>query len=226
MAFWDEWTDGKKLEALSGFLNLTTILALAWVITNIPDEANRAIIFLVLILAATIFWTADSIKRRSIAFDSLDLGKTGNIALKALLTGAGLIFLLNISAQGFSIPSPTLTAIQITQPWALFYIVLIAPYVEERFFRGVVFPSLKGYLRELGAGFRVAPYISVLATSLIFAFFHYLAYGASGDAMTVAFIFSVVAILGNQVSQSIGFGLGMHFLNNLFAYLATTGGTL
>ena len=86
--------------------------------------------------------------------------------------------------------------------------------LEEIFFRGFLQHTLNALLvgNKLEMGYGV---LSPLLANGAFALFHYAVYGAVPTAILGAFIFGMIASLGNSYAKSLGFGLGAHFFINL-----------
>lgn len=108
-----------------------------------------------------------------------------NLMIGALI-GFGFIFLSTI-VSGFVIGVPNI-------PYSTFddkvVVTAIAPIAEEFFFKTVIFGLLLLFF---------GTFVSTIATSIIFASFHYIAYGgsllAASGLFVAAFTFSIVTLI-------------------------------
>ena len=95
--------------------------------------------------------------------------------------------------------------------------VLIVPFVEEFFFRGVIL----GYLRDIAENSLIKKgYVRILinaaVSAAIFALFH------SSEAMLYSFIGGFLISVFVQTSNSLKLGLTIHYANNLRAFAQIT----
>lgn len=108
------------------------------------------------------------------------------------ITGAGISFVASASGHG------------------LFY-GLLAGVSEELFFRGFIQNMLRVYV----------PYLlfALIPSALIFALFHYFAYGLSPVALGVMFVLGLFLGLLHEIFNDVGVPMLAHVVNNTFAML-------
>jgi membrane protease YdiL (CAAX protease family) len=113
-----------------------------------------------------------------------------------------------------------LSFLQLSGINAFAFIVIVAPVVEEWFFRWSIFPSFREQLKGL------TPYYSVIALLIAnvgFGIFHYYVYGANMGAVYVAAFLGIVYTIGNYALKSGTFSIGAHMTNNYLLWIAAGG---
>jgi len=229
MASWlSEWSDDKNLQSFNLALALIALAISFFLFVNVKGLENISLVFLIMSILGLIAVASDGIKNNQKFLEFYSFGKSLKTALLGLIIGLGL-GLLVYSTKTFSIlkistPVLTTSALSSLPVIAIFDILiptswiitcLLSPITEELFFRQTVYPTLS----KIGANTFTARIVSIILTSAFFGFMHYFAYGANFSLIVSAFIFSLIVIVGNFIVKSIAFGLGLHFANNLVAYM-------
>lgn len=87
--------------------------------------------------------------------------------------------------------------------WQFLIVVVVAPIIEEAFFRFALFGGMSAYLAQKGVNQPVRIGITIFVVSVLFSGFHYAAYGtALHSAYIGAFLFSIIACLLMMWRQS------------------------
>lgn len=146
------------------------------------------------------------------------------LAMYAVFTGFGLsvVSLLGGSLLNRWIPkSLPMAEFFKDRPSALLlaaFAVLVAPFMEELFFRGVLYPALARW---------TSPVISVLVTSLAFTALHGAQLGYSWAALLPIFIVGATLTVARAVKKSLATCVLIHMTYNFVlmteAYIATHG---
>jgi membrane protease YdiL (CAAX protease family) len=222
--FFSEWFDDKDVFIATAWVSMILMVLLLWFQSNVPELKNTADIYWNFLLIGIILGGIDFIAEKNILFSFLFTGKTIKTAIFALIGGLLTGFLLNSTSLVIATP----LAINIPASLASFvFVVLIAPYAEEKFFRAAFYPtSVQIFKRILNVFFKVndkqaylvAGLFSIFLVSGAFAFFHLAAFGANPSLVFSAFLFSVIVIIGNRVSESFYFGVGTHLMNNFITF--------
>lgn len=120
-----------------------------------------------------------------------------------IMTASGKLFLGKLLTGGAI--DPTL---------GFSFIVLLAPIVEEFFFRGTLFPSFERYFGGRQSAL-VATVAAAIAASVLFAVWHLVASGGNESVLAGEFIFSLIQIGLIRATGSLDAALGSHFVRNL-----------
>lgn len=213
--FFSEWEDSRKYFSLFFLITIFFLVLLVWIKTNIPTIAYQADIFLGFTFVGIIFAAIDYIKKDNGLFGFLFIGKNLTTTLIAFVVGCFIAALFFINQ--FAIISTPMSAVSISTTLSAFiFVVLVAPYVEELFFRMSLYPTIIASL-EKNVGKFNAGVIATLFVCVAFAFFHFAVFNAGFGLMISAFLFSLIAIIGNRVTESSYFGFGLHLTNNFLA---------
>lgn len=128
------WENSRKLEAIEVMLGLGLAIFLSWVVTNWPEQAGVANVFLILLVFSGVIYAGKPLK----TMQSVGFGVSERNALYALFAGAALgVFL---TGSGFFIFNP-LSALAVGSA-TLIFVGVVAPLAEETFFRGSLMPTL------------------------------------------------------------------------------------
>jgi membrane protease YdiL (CAAX protease family) len=212
-SFFEEWDDSHVgLISLVVAEAIIIFLILAWVVVNIPSESARASIFLWLLLGASLVAGLDTIAEKNLFFAYVDYGNSVFMYLLALVVGGLLAIFLTIGT-GFSI-IPTLSLVS-TGAISFLYVVIAAPFVEEKFFRGFLNPNAGKLLNNFK--FPMPLLSGVILSSITFGLFHFIAYGGVWEAMLFSVVFGLIASVGNYAFKTRSFGLGLHIVVNFIA---------
>ncbi len=212
-----EWRDAPELQRVLALLILFSLLTLLWIQTNRPDLQTVTNVFLPLAIVSLIGFILDYISDKSI-LEFVGLGTKESLTYAILSAGLLILF---ISSFGFyiAVPQTSSTSVELASAKVqedFVFVVIIAPIVEEVFFRMFLTPTLITILSSL----RFRRIVGAIAVSILFGLFHYRTYNASVHLMLVAFIFSMISIFGNYMFKSSAFSLTLHFLNNFLVFNA------
>jgi membrane protease YdiL (CAAX protease family) len=191
--------DNAAVNIAAGFVTITALLRLVFSIVEWRDEQNPLISL--------------------VSFGDKNRALMGAIIGGVLTVG---LFATNIIAPVAILPSaefnPLGTLLDKATVAAMFTLA-IAPILEELFFRGLLFFTLSKLLKNT--------LFAVLLTSLIFAAFHFVAYGgyaASAESlMLTAFLMSTIWIFLNGYTKSISSSMTSHAILNYVVYFKVLG---
>jgi membrane protease YdiL (CAAX protease family) len=215
-AFFSEWEDSKKNFSIFFILSILMLVLLFWIKTNIPSIASQADIFSGFALFGIIAAAVDYLNEKNRLFGFLFIGK--DLIDTGVAFAAGLALAVVFTVSSFAVISTPLSAVNLNASLAAFiFVVIVAPYVEELFFRMALYPTLIVALGNRLNHFQ-AGIISALFVSGAFALFHYAVFSAGFALMIAAFLFSLIAIMGNRLFASTYFSYGLHLGNNFIAF--------
>lgn len=207
MGLLEEWEDSEETNRLLVLVIFGAAITLLWASVTfeqpgLTEQARWADKFVMLLAIVGVFGLIDQLKENNLLGISFaGFGDSTKSFTSALLIGGAVGFgLINvdINITGFSIVSGVLAS--------RLFSIFAAPVVEELFFRGLMFHTLTAQLRNEWA--------SMALTSVIFGFFHVLAHGGDIASIIGSVLFSMVCILGNGYFRTLGFGIGVHLMNN------------
>ena len=181
--------------------SLLVWIGIAWLGFNSGDQSIRNIAFgfNIMMTIVAVFWLLDLVQKSNVYGESVGLGSKQHAVVGAL---AGLVFAFAFFSLGSGSQSVIVPfAISTLAPF-----VLLAAFVEETFFRSVLAPTLARFFENDWAGW--------IGNFVLFAGFHFLAYGAAVPAMVIAGIFGTIMLLGNTVLKSTSFGYTAHIVYN------------
>jgi membrane protease YdiL (CAAX protease family) len=118
-----------------------------------------------------------------------------------------------ISLMAGAAAQPAAMVFAIATPIAFFFVALIAPIVEELFFRGALLPTLTLYLSKP---------IGLILSSIFFALYHIATWGATGLAgLIIPFLFALLLGLLTLKFESVAPALIAHMTANVILTIAT-----
>ena len=216
--FFEEWAEDKKGKKNTFFVLLFMFLigtTLTGVFNNFPGEQGNAQVFITLSIVVGITMIVETMFEKKNFYRTLGLGTKPVIAL-----AVGIVAGLFLQMQGqILIPTPFATIISADVILSFFYIVIAAVLIEELFFRGVFQPVAAGLLSDyLHLEKNVSGVIALVVQASMFSWFHWRVLGGSQELLAITFVFAVVVTIGNYFFKSLGFGIGIHFTNNLLAW--------
>lgn len=216
--FLTPWIDKNKFFiSIEALLMLIAFLALTWVITNVPEQAGNATIFLWLLMGTIIAGVADIINEKNFLIDYLNWGNSELKFVLSFFVGIVLsVIIISFTNIDFSLVAFSITTASLA---TFFYIVIVAPFVEEQAFRGFIFPTSAGLFKNIKLPF--PNLLGAVFSSLAFGIFHWFAFGGLIIAIFAGFLFGMISIIGNAFFQSRGFSLGFHIANNFLILLIT-----
>lgn len=176
---------------------MLAFLAIGWYYTNVNARVGGVYGFLLAFF--TIFKLADSVGGTTKYMNSIPLinKKTlwKDLALAAVI---GLAFSFIITSAGSIFYVPPLSIDKYAE--SFFVVVFMAAFVEESVFRGLVQPTLKMYMKK-------AAFLAIIITALLFALYHWGAYGANAQntmpLFTAGFIGLMLGLLGANLFKSL-----------------------
>jgi hypothetical protein len=220
-----DWDDDKWAEGFAGLMTLLIAFILMWVIVNVPAYLDTALVFMLMLIVAAVIAGLDSIKENTVIFAYAGLGSLKKF-LPAFAIGSVVGLILQFS--NLAIATPFSVNISTGFIAAMLFTVVVASYVEEKFFRQVLPFSAANQLKNaFGVNGWVIPSIAgAILGSVGFGLFHYFVYGGATGSILSASIFGLVMLAGNLFFRSGGFGWGAHLVNNLIVVLAAFGFSL
>jgi len=211
-AFFTEWKDSKRMVYLHALITLSLVLLFMGIYINIPEESQRANIYQIMLLWAGIVAGIEAIQEKHWIFAWAGFGNQKRF-ISSFIAG-GVIMFIAFSTRTLSIAAP-LAVISLTS-LQFIYTVVAAPYIEEKFFRGMaLFTTIQVFK---GNKIPYADIMGAIFDSFIFAVFHGFAFSWNMNGLIAAFVFGIFACVGNQYFKSTGFGFGAHLCNNALVY--------
>lgn len=212
MVFFKEWKDTKRMIYLHSLITMTLILLFMGIYINIPEESQRANIYQIMLIWTGICAAIDAYTEKHWIFAWAGWGDQKR-AIPAFIAGVAIMFIA-FSTKTLSIAAP-LAVISITS-LQFIYTVVAAPYIEEKFFRGMaLFTSIQVFQ---GNRIPYADIVAVIFGASIFAIFHGFAFSWDMNGLIAAFVFGMFACIGNQYFKSGAFGFGAHLCNNALIF--------
>jgi hypothetical protein len=212
MAFLKEWKDTKKMKYFQALITMSFVILFMGIYINVPEESLRANIYQIMLIWTGICAGIDAVTEGHWLFAWAGFGDFKRF-ITSFTTGA-VIMLIAFNLHALSIAAPL--AVISVSALQFIYTVLAAPYIEEKFFRQ--FTLYTSYQVFRGVGIPFSDIFAILFNSVVFAIFHGFAFSWELNGLIMAFIFGIVACVGNQIFKSGGFSFGAHFMNNLLVY--------
>lgn len=193
-------------------------IALLGIYNNFPGQEKAATIFFIMIIVWGMSILAELQGGKGDFYsDVAGVGKNPLFALGVgLITAVGLLLFVSLNK------ATVVAFVGVSDVfWRFFFVVVTAPIVEANFFRGLVLPHTMGLIRRnCKLNRNVIAGISILVTSIVFAWFHWFVLGGNINDLGFMFVFSVIASIGVYATRSIFFEYGMHGLWNTLAFLS------
>ncbi len=216
--FFKEFPDSPKWIKFWGaavMLSFFVILGIYSNFRNDPDIVFACQIYLFMIIGCAIGAVADIWKEGNKIIGNYLSGKWNYAGLVPFIIGG--IFGYFMVTQNQTIG---LSFLQLSGQQAFLFVVIVAPVVEEWFFRWLSFPTLKQAFTGLIPQATIA---ALLITNLGFGLFHYYVYGANIGAIYVAAFLGIIYTIGNYTLKSGTFSIGAHMANNYLLWIAAGG---
>lgn len=134
----------------------------------------------------------------------MTLAKQMAVLTTGVIAGLVLVMVNAISGIGFGVIAGDVAANG-------FFYGMLAGVSEELFFRGFIQNMIRVYVPSL--------IFALIPSALIFALFHYFAYGLSPVALGVMFMLGLFLGLLHEIFNDIGVPMLAHIVNNTFAML-------
>ena len=219
--FFEEFPDDKR-----GYVFYAGVLALMFFIlmgifSNLRTNADitfACTIYIFMVIFVAVVSGMDKLKERNTFIAMISpSGKWKNFGLVPLIIGGifGYFMVSNSQTIGLSF-------LQLSGTNAFFFIVIVAPIVEEYFFRGTLFPSFRQQLK-VAFNSKYASIIALIVSNIGFGAFHYYVYGANMQAVYIAAVLGTVYTIGNYVVKATNFSVGAHMMNNYLLWAAAGG---
>lgn len=216
-SFWTPWLDDKDILKLTSILAMVFILLVTALYINLqdyPKEQTIMNIYSVLLLWTVILWLMDWASTKKSTFDLMDYVGFGTKerAIKSMIAGV-LATVVIFNLLSISTPSLATSALCLTIggiSLGFLFQVIFVPYVEEKFFAGVLAP---GAIRIVGVKG------GLLVTVISFMVFHGFIYSWNQSLLIVAGVWRLGTLLGNYYFRSTGFSLAAHIMNNYLKYI-------
>lgn len=207
-------TDSRWLDAI---ILIGMALLAAWISTQFgqltgheveasiaKDYGTFALIALVVAIAAAVNFAF---------FRFTGFGKQDNRMLVVLMVAGAVVGFLVTSAGKIFFTKILTGAIDPTLSFA--FVIILAPFVEEYFFRGALFPSITAFITSKGKSTLFAEGIAAVVVSALFSIWHIVAANGDTSALTSYFIFSMIMCALLKVTGSIAPALGAHLTLNI-----------
>ncbi len=216
--FFNEYADSKANLKIWAVILTLMFFALVGVYSNFrtdPDIVFAAVIYIFMVTSCAIGAGIDNLKEHNPFAANTLAGKWKYAGLIPAVVG--VIFGYFMVSQSQTIG---LSFLQLTGVSAFGFIVLVAPVVEEWFFRWFMFPTIRQQLMG------ITPYFTTIALLVVnggFGLFHYYVYGAIINAIYVTAFLGIVYTVGNYAFKSGTFSIGAHMANNYLLWVAAGG---
>lgn len=207
--FFKEWNDTPRVNSIAmSFMMFLGIIVL-WIYINVQDPAIQFIAasYLSMITLIGIMSGIDIAVEKNKIFASTSWGDSKRIPIAAL---SGLVVMYVLTSNNFMLVPFSIVPEGVLN-W--FFVVIIAGWIEESFFRQTVIPTLILSFETADLGIPVL--IPVILGNVLFAGFHFIAYGGNEYMMFVAFVMGMIWTFGNYYFKSSAFGQLGHMFNNL-----------
>lgn len=142
-------------------------------------------------------------------FQFIGIKSTGSKILILAAIGGAIGFIS--TSQGKALLAPQLPA-AIDPLLSSIFVLFIAPFVEEYFFRGFLFPTFTALAGNKGI---VSEAIGAIVSSLLFVIWHLVAYSNSPDVFISLFIFAMIQCAMVKFTKELAPAVGSHFILNL-----------
>jgi len=216
-SFWKPWKDTKQIKWMASVLTFAfvmTLLGLYVTFQDDPQQQAMALIYLIMLIWGSMFGIMDWSRKTQTGLATSEFVYFGSMN-RFLVSGlVGVLFALFISGSLFTsapLAVPVIGGVSL----AFFYVVLVAPYAEEKFFASTVAPTSYKLFGGL---------LGLVITAGFFGVYHGFAYGWNENLMMVAVIWRAAVLIGNQFFKSTGFSYLAHMANNYIVYTAMAGG--
>jgi membrane protease YdiL (CAAX protease family) len=206
--FFAPWKEDKQaiwIASVVGFLMIVSLFGIYINFQGQPADQTQAMIFLLMMIFGIIVGGLDW-ANKSQSHPVFEFVQFGSVHKLLFAGAAGIVLTLIWTGSLFTAVPPTLA---VTGTLAFIYVVVIAPYCEEKFFASIVAPT--GY--KLFGGV-----LGLIVASAIFGSYHGFAYGWEYNKMVIAGIWRMLVLIGNQFFKSTSFSLFAHITNNYIAY--------
>lgn len=161
------------------------------------------IIGLLMSIMFSVMVKSQSQTRIDVGITAGTMAKQIQVLIVGIIAGLVLVAVNVASGVGFGLFSASTTN-------GLF-MGLLAGVSEELFFRGFIQNMIRIYVPSL--------ILAIIPSAVVFALFHYFAYGLEPMALGVMFMLGIFLGLLHEIFNDIGVPMLAHILNNIFAML-------
>lgn len=214
-----DYDSNPKIERLNILTAFILGLLLLGIFNNLPSQQPTATVFFIMIIAWGVWTGIEQTTTRKALKQNIvyGIGKNPLIGLAAGILLGLLITRFNIT--------PSFSSITSSKTLTLFFVGVVAPYVEANFFRGLTMGVLYDIGGLVGVKNNVLKGLFALnGQAILFAWFHVILVEGSQKAvlipsdlsvLTPFFLFGVISGLGVLLFKTIMFEYGFHTVNNL-----------
>lgn len=215
--FWRPWQDEPDILKLDTFVLFGLIFIILVTFVNLqayPSEQAKIGIYSLLLIWCSIIWLADWVIPKRGRFDIADwVGyNTKHRMLISGLAGVGATIVLSglVGVPPYTVAS-ALSGFTIGgMSFAFLFGVIVAPYIEERFFASSFTPTA---IRLFGPG------VGLSASVLLFVLFHGFVFSWAVQPLVMAGIWRFLTLLGNYYFRSTGFSTAAHIMDSYLKYI-------
>lgn len=203
---------------LDTIILLSLLLVSLWVSTQfgqLQGQSETAFVANVYTLMCLVAIVGAFAADKSFSFFKFIPLNVSGTALIALLAMGALIGFFTTS-EGKALLVPKVSA-SIDPSLAIAFVIILAPFVEEYFFRAFLFPSFEGFFGSR-AGISFGTLAGALISSALFTAWHFVAYANDPSAFLPLFIYALVQCGMVKLSNSIAPAIGSHFILNLLTH--------
>ena len=218
--FFNEFIDTKKSTKFWSVLLVLSFFGILGIYSNLrtdPDIAFACTIYEFFLIFCAVAAGFDFIKEKIWFVGNVLSGKWAYFGLVPFIIGTIFGYFTVSQSQTIGLSFLQLSGIN-----AFVFIVLLAPVIEEWFFRWSIFPTLREQLKGLTKYYSIA---ALLIVNGGFGIFHYYIYGANINAVWIAAFLGIIYTIGNYSLKSGTFSIGAHMTNNYLLW-AMAGGVL
>jgi len=199
-------------------LTLSAFILISWVMVGFPSLALNhttaftvAVIYTILLIFTFLIFIVKALAPQ-FPLDFIDLGDPEKAWLY-LGIGAITGVFVAVSLLAGALAQPAAMTFSIATPIAFFFIVLVAPIVEELFFRGALLPTFSLYLSRP---------IGLFLSSIVFALYHITTWGAAGlIGYLIPFLFAMLLGLLTLKFESVAPAIIAHMTANILIALTS-----
>jgi membrane protease YdiL (CAAX protease family) len=196
----------------------SAFILISWVMVGFPSLALNhttaftvAVIYTILLIFTFLIFIVKALAPQ-FPLDFIDLGDPEKAWLN-LGIGAIMGVFVAVSLMAGALAQTAAMVFSIATPIAFFFIALVAPIVEELFFRGTLLPTFSLYLSRP---------IGLFLSSLLFALYHVTTWGAAGlIGYLIPFLFAMLLGLLTLKFESVAPAIIAHMTANTILSLTS-----
>lgn len=228
--FFAEIEENKKLmRQISVPATFFGAVFLLWTYTNLEILRFQSQVFLFMLIIGAIIGGFDYFFPDNKMFNFEYSGKIENLKT-GIMIGAAITSVLGlmwiIGALPFSITIPlSTTPSGVTALTSFIFNVVVASYVETKFFVQSTYPTAKKLFEDYGLNVVRSGFASILLVSFIFGIYHWGVVLNQGGILIIpqASIFMALSLLLVRYTRTTFSAWSIHFVNNLIAFIVSYG---